>query len=88
MFYKIVSLLINHYYIIVEDLFVPWRERLPTSVLWPGEVHELYGPWDHKGLDTTEWLSHSLNHISLCDTLISLFHHSLNTSSGFLSSLI
>ena len=29
-------------------------ERLPTPVLWPGEFHGLYSPWDHKDLDTTE----------------------------------
>ena len=34
---------------------VPWRrERLPTPVFWPGEVHDLYSPWGHKELDTTE----------------------------------
>ena len=25
---------------------IPWRrERLPTPVFWPGEVHGLYSPW-------------------------------------------
>ena len=34
---------------------VPWRrERLLTTVFWPGEFHGLYSPWDHKELDTTE----------------------------------
>ena len=33
------------------------RERLPTSVFWPGEFHGLYRPWDHKELDMTEELS-------------------------------
>ena len=33
------------------------RERLPTPVFWPGEFHGVYSPWDHKELDTTEWLS-------------------------------
>ena len=35
--------------------FDPWdgkipqgRERLPTPVFWPGEVHGLYSPWDHR----------------------------------------
>ena len=33
----------------------PWRrERLPTTVFWPGEFH---GPWGHKESDTTERLS-------------------------------
>ena len=37
---------------------VPWkRERLPTPVLWPEELHGLYSPWGHKELDTTERLS-------------------------------
>ena len=33
------------------------RERLPTLVLWPGQFHGLYSPWDHKESDTTEQLS-------------------------------
>ena len=34
---------------------IPWRrERLPTLVFCPGEFHELYSPWSHKELDTTE----------------------------------
>ena len=34
---------------------IPWRrEWLPTPVFWPGEVHGLYSPWDHKELDMTE----------------------------------
>ena len=37
---------------------IPWRrERLPTSVFWPREFHEVYSPWGHKELDTTERLS-------------------------------
>ena len=33
----------------------PWRrERLPTPVLWPGELHRLSSPWGHKESDTTE----------------------------------
>ena len=36
---------------------IPWRrERLPTPVFWPGELHGLYSPWGHKGSDMTEWL--------------------------------
>ena len=28
---------------------IPWRrERLPTSVFWPGEFHGLYNPWGAK----------------------------------------
>ena len=45
---------------------IPWRrERLPTPVLWPGEFHGLYSPWDRKESDMTERLS--LTHCaSLC----------------------
>ena len=36
----------------------PWRrERLPTPVFWPGEIHGLYSSWGHKELDMTEQLS-------------------------------
>ena len=39
---------------------IPWRrERLPTPVFWPGELHGL-SPWGHKESDTTERLSLSL----------------------------
>ena len=42
---------------------ISWRrERLLTPVFWPGEFHGLYSPWDHKELDTTEWLSLVLNY--------------------------
>ena len=37
------------------------RERLPTSVFWPGEFHGLYSPWGPKESDTTKWLSLFLN---------------------------
>ena len=37
---------------------IPWkRERLPTPVFRPGELHGLYSPWGCEELDTTEWLS-------------------------------
>ena len=37
---------------------IPWRrERLPTSVFWPGGFHGLYSPRGHKELDTTKQLS-------------------------------
>ena len=36
---------------------IPWRrERLPTPVFWPGEVHGLYSPQGGKESDTTEQL--------------------------------
>ena len=39
----------------------PWRrERLPTPVFWPGELHGLYTLWGHKQLDMTEWLWQTL----------------------------
>ena len=34
---------------------IPWRrERLPTPVFWPGEVHGLYSPWGLKESDITD----------------------------------
>ena len=40
---------------------IPWRrERLPTLVFWPGELHRVYSPWGRKALDTTERLYFSL----------------------------
>ena len=37
---------------------IPWRrERLPTPVFWPGELHGLYSSCSHKELDTNERLS-------------------------------
>ena len=37
---------------------IPWRrERLPTPVFWPAELHGLYSPWGRQKLDTTEQLS-------------------------------
>ena len=45
---------------------IPWKkEQLPTPVFWLGEFHELYSPWDHKELDTTEQLSLSLQSLPL-----------------------
>ena len=32
------------------------KERLPTSVFWPGEFHVLYNAWGLKESDTTEQL--------------------------------
>ena len=37
---------------------IPWRrERLPTSVCWPGEFHGLCSPWGCKESDLTAQLS-------------------------------
>ena len=34
---------------------IPWRrERLLTSIFWPGEFHGTCSPWDRKESDTTE----------------------------------
>ena len=34
---------------------IPWRrERPPTPLFWPGELHGLYSPWGRKESDTTE----------------------------------
>ena len=34
---------------------IPWRrERLPTTVFWPGEFHGLHSPWCHKESEMTE----------------------------------
>ena len=33
---------------------IPWRrERLPTPVFWPREIHELCSPWGHNGATST-----------------------------------
>ena len=40
------------------------RERLPTSVFWPGEFHGLYRPWVHKESDITEQLSLTFSYLS------------------------
>ena len=40
------------------ELGIPWRkERLLTTVFWPGEFYKLYSPWGCKEWDTTEELS-------------------------------
>ena len=40
---------------------IPWRrERLPTSVLWPGESHR--SPWGHQEQDMADRLSLSLRY--------------------------
>ena len=44
-----------------EDPWVGRRERLPTSVFWPGEFQGLYSSWSHKELDMTEQLSLSIS---------------------------
>ena len=45
---------------------IPWRrERLPTPVFWPGELHGLYSPWCYKESDVTEQLSlHFTSHLT------------------------
>ena len=36
-----------------EDLLEKVRERLPTPVFWPRELHGLYSPWGLEELDTS-----------------------------------
>ena len=53
------------------------REKLPTSVFWPGEFHGLYSSWGSKELDTTERLSLSGSSPALWqESLKSLTQHS------------
>ena len=58
----------------------PWRrERLPTPVFWPGDVHGLLIPWGHKELHTNERLSLSwyiINLIYMCILEKALVTHS------------
>ena len=51
-----IFLLVNEEGMIVSGVGkISWRrERLPTSVFWPGEFHGLYSPWGLKESDTTE----------------------------------
>ena len=54
-----IFLLVNEEGMIVSGVGkISWRrERLPTSVFWPGEFHELYSPMGRKESDTTKQLS-------------------------------
>ena len=40
----------DRWFVVVSGLGrSPWRrERLPTAVFWPGELHGLYSPWGCK----------------------------------------
>ena len=59
---------------------IPWRrERLHTSVLWPGEFLGLYSPWGHKESDTTERLSLSHTQKQQCEGTMK---RQLSTSQG------
>ena len=51
-----IFLLVNEEGMIVSGVGkISWRrERLPTSVFWPGEFHGLYSPWGLRVSDTTE----------------------------------
>ena len=49
---------------------IPWRrERLPTSVFWPGEFRGLYNTWGRIGLDTAERPSLSFTFQRLAEKL-------------------
>ena len=61
---SLVAQLVKNLLAIRETGFDPWdgkipwrRERLPTPVFWPGELHGLYSPWGHKESDMNERLS-------------------------------
>ena len=61
---------------------MPWRrERLPTPVFWPEEVHGLYRLWGRKELDTTEQLS--LSFLFTIFTELSKHHHCLMLEHGY-----
>ena len=41
---------------------IPWRrERLPTPVFWPGELHGLYSPCGYKESDVSDFRFTSLH---------------------------
>ena len=44
------------------------KEITPSPVFWPGQLHGLYSPWDHKELDMTE--SNSLVYVNKMNQLI------------------
>ena len=61
---SLVAQLVKNPLTILETGFNPWvgeipwrRERLPTTVFCPGELHGQYSPWGHKESDMTEQLS-------------------------------
>ena len=37
------------------------KERPPSPVFWPGEIHGLYSAWGHKESDKTEQLTHTFH---------------------------
>ena len=57
---------------------IPWRrERLPTSVFWPGEFHELYSPGVAK---SWTWLSNLHFHEGVMSSLVTIVNPTvLNT---------
>ena len=69
---------------------IPWRrERLPTPVFWPGEFHELYSPFGHKVLDTTERLSHnSMTKLPNVHFTVCILYFFWNTLLKFIEDLI
>ena len=61
---------------------IPWRrDRLPTAVFWPRELHGLYSPWGHKESDMTERHSLSLTFWRVCYLVI------IHSSPHFMSRL-
>ena len=46
---------------------IHWRkERLLTTVFWPGEFHELYSLWGRKESDTTDRLTSPTSILVVC----------------------
>ena len=61
------------------------RERLHTSVVWPGAFHGLYSPWGHKELDRLiDFHFHRLYECSLCCFIESIMISSLYFYDQFL----
>ena len=61
------------------------RERLHTSVVWPGAFHGLYSPWGHKELDRLiDFHFHRLYECSLCCFIESIMILSLYFYDQFL----
>ena len=59
---------------------IPWRrERLPTSVFWPGEFHGLYSPWGHRVRH--DWVTFT----TLCSRIFPFGSLSMIPLSGFFS---
>ena len=66
---------------------MPWRrERLPTTVFWPGGFHGQYSPRGHKESDTTKRLS--LSHLKTVSPSLGGFEILELSSSAKLSQMM